>query len=123
MCTRILSLFFILYAVSAHAQEKGNYVTLDQGKQIHFMEGHHITLSEGWAKEIRGTYTRKIGRLIVYPTSIMESGKSLSSDALPKEMVYQMKNVTGQKFQLRELREGSEWEAYFLRTRVTFGIE
>jgi hypothetical protein len=73
--------------------------------------------------EFSGTYHRKFRRLIVYPRSMTPSNGNSSYSSLPKQIVFKIRRVTGQGFELKKMYDETDWEEYHLRSRMTFGIE
>jgi len=111
--------FIFAFSVPVNGQTEQKYVTLDQWKEIQFLDSNKIILREGFVLEIKGTYKRKIGRLIVYPTSITGSSKNKFSDPIPAEIMYQVKKASGQKFELKKLDDPVNWDTYYLSQRIS----
>lgn len=114
--TQFTIVLFLLLLGNSHAQSTGKYVTNDLKKEIVILDSNLIIISEEMDNleivEIRGTYTRKLGKLIV----------SLDSISDENEIVYQIRGVTGQKFKIKKMGSISEFETYYLRSTLNIGI-
>lgn len=115
----------LMFACNAriNAQGRVEYTTDNQWKSISFLDSNKIILTEAFDFEIKGTYKRKIGRLIVFPTSITDFSKDWPPGFYASEIIFKVKNSTGQKFQLKKADGSLIWDQYYLKRLVSYGIE
>lgn len=129
--TKYLILIFTLSILSSKcifAQTKGTYITLDQNKEIHFLDSNKIVIKEVKLDnfeeiEIKGTYKIRMKRLIVVPSSLSSSDKNKIIDTIPNRIVYKLKYASNQKFRLKKVGKNLEWDKFYLEDRIQKGIQ
>lgn len=116
----------LLCLTKTHAQQQGTYITLDQMNMIEIQESNSMIIRQTTLKNgseetiITGTFKRKWHQLILYPTSITID---VELQPLPSEIVYRIKHVTGQTFQLKRLDSNEEYLSFYLKRNLHLGIE
>jgi hypothetical protein len=103
-----------------YAQQKGIYLTMDQTKEITFLDSAKIIIKETNFKRnfeetvLTGTFRRRLCKLTVFPVSYTRDGE-MDSEIELNRMEYKIKHVTGQKFLIKRADLTDDYQEYFLR--------